>query len=512
MKIWTTAQMREAERLSDEMGVTSQRLMENAGCAAAAFIRKTVQTAAGRNFMIFCGGGNNGGDGFVVARKLFEEGAKVIVVLCGGVPKSEEASYMYTCVLAAGITLLDFLDDRQKIEQYLSNAEIIVDALFGTGFSGEFRGAFSEVTKLINEVNALRFSLDVPSGVDAENGLAAKESVIADYTIAFDALKPGHLLLPGKEYCGKTVVCDIGIPHEVQAKMRQSCFAVEENMVFSSFRKRPRYCNKGNFGKLLCITGSRRYPGAALLSTYSALRSGAGLVTVATVEKTVDRIVSRIPEATFLTLPENEDGTAALESTELLATPVQKSEAILLGCGLGRSEELTDLIRFVFENAGGTVILDADGINGIVSEPEILLSAKKTPILTPHIGEMARLCRKTVEEVLENRVELAVETAKKYRAVVALKDATTIVASPNGDVYFNSTGNPGLAKGGSGDCLAGLIASLAAQGFIETAAAVCGVYLHGLAADRAVKDHSEYGLLPTDLPDIWGAILAEKKL
>ena len=512
MKIWTTAQMREAERLSDEMGVTSQRLMENAGCAAAAFIRKTVQTAAGRNFMVFCGGGNNGGDGFVVARKLFEEGAKVIAVLCGGVPKSEEARYMYDCVLSAGITMLDFLDDRQKIEQYLSDAEFIVDALFGTGFSGEFCGAVGEVTELMNGANATRFSLDVPSGVDAESGMAAKGSVCADFTVAFDAMKPGHLLLPGKEYCGKTAVCDIGIPHEVQAKMRQTCFAVEENMVFSSFRKRPRTSNKGNFGKLLCLTGSRRYPGAALLSAYAALRSGAGLVTVATVEKTVDRIVSRIPEATFLALPENEDGTVALEAAKLLRTPVQKSEAILLGCGLGRSEELTDLIRFVFENAEGTVILDADGINSIVSEPEILLSAKKTPILTPHIGEMARLCRKTVAEVLENRVELAVETAKKYGAVIVLKDATTIIASPNGDVYFNPTGNPGLAKGGSGDCLAGFVASLAAQGFIETAAAVCGVYLHGLAADQAVKDRSEYGLLPTDLPDIWGKLLAEKNL
>lgn len=512
MKVVTTAQMKEAEHLSDEMGVTSRRLMENAGCAAEVFIRKTVKTVAGRNFMIFCGGGNNGGDGFVIARKLFEEGGNVIVVLCGGVPKSEEARYMYDCDLSAGITMLDFSDDRGKVEKFIGDADIIVDALFGTGFSGEFRGAFGEVTKMINETPAVKFAIDIPSGVNAETGEAAKGAVYADFTVAFDALKPGHLLLPGKEFCGECTAVDIGIPSEVQSKKPQTCFAVEEGMVFSSIRKRPRAGNKGTFGRLLCITGSRNYPGAALMSAYAALRTGAGLVTVATTEKTVDRLVSRIPEATFLPLPENADGTIAFTAIRELLEPLTRCDAVLIGCGLGRTGNGAELVEFVLHNAAGTVILDADALYAISEAPEVLLSAKRTPILTPHIGEMARLCGKTVEEVLADRVEIAIETAKTYHAVVVLKDATTVTASPNGDVYFNTTGNPGLAKGGSGDCLAGMIASLAAQGSIAVASSVCGVYLHGLAADRLVKERSEYGLLATDLPDEWGKILAERGL
>lgn len=512
MKVVTTARMKEAERLSNDMGVTYQRLMENAGCAAEVFIRKTVKTVAGRNFMVFCGGGNNGGDGFVIARKLFEEGAKVIVVLCGGVPKSEEARYMYDCDLSAGITMLDFLDDHQKVEKFVGDADIIVDALFGTGFSGEFRGAFGEVTKMINEALAVKIAIDVPSGVNAETGEAAKGAVVADFTVAFDALKPGHILLPGKEFCGDCTAVDIGIPSEVQDEMPQTCFLVEEGMVFSSIRKRPRYSNKGTFGRLLCIVGSRNYPGAALMSAYAALRSGAGLVTVATTEKTVDRLVSRVPEATFLTLPENEDGTIAFTAIRELLEPLQKCDAVLIGCGLGRTEDVAELVEFVLKNAKGTVILDADALYALSKAPTALLEAKETPILTPHIGEMARLCGKTVEEVLSDRVELALQMAKTYRAVVVLKDATTVTAVPNGDVYFNTTGNPGLAKGGSGDCLAGLIAALSAQGSIAPAAAVCGVYLHGLAADRLAAEKSEYGLLPTDLPDEWGKILAERGL
>lgn len=512
MKILSVEQMKAEERLSDEMGVTYQRLMENAGCAAAAFIRKTLSSVVGRNFMIFCGSGNNGGDGFVVARKLFEEGANIIVVLCGGIPRSEEAKYMYNCVLQAGITMLDFDMDRRKVDEFLSGADIIIDALFGTGFSGEFRAPYDEIAEMINSALSVRISLDIPSGVNAETGLAAKGSVKANFTVAFEAAKPGHLLLPGKEFCGKTEVVDIGIPHEVRAKIAQNCFMATEDMVFSSIRKRPRFSNKGTFGKLLCITGSGNFPGAAALSALGAMRSGAGITTVATTEKVVSMIASRIPEATFLALPENADGTISAAAKEKILPFLEKVDAVLIGCGLGRGKDVAEIVDFVFENAGCTVILDADGINCIAETPEVLKKAKEIPIITPHMGEMARLCGVSIPETVEKRTELALETAKKYDAIVVLKDSTTVIAEPNGDIYFNSTGNPGLSKGGSGDCLAGIIASFAAQGYIETACAVCGVYLHGLAADRAAKELSEYGMLPSDIPNYLCKIFAEKGL
>lgn len=512
MKILTVDQMKTEERLSDEMGVTYQRLMENAGCAAAAFIRRTISGVSGRNFMIFCGSGNNGGDGLVVARKLFEEGANIIVVLCGGIPSSEEAKYMYGCVIQAGITMLDFELDRKKVDEYLSGADIIIDALFGTGFSGEFRAPYDEIAEMINSDIAVKISLDIPSGVNAKTGLAAKNSIKADFTIAFEAAKPGHLLLPGKEFCGKTEVVDIGIPHEVKAQVYQNCFETSGEMVFSSIRKRPRFSNKGTYGKLLCITGSGCFPGAAALSALSAMRAGAGLTTVATTEKVVSMIASRIPEATFLPLPENADGTISEAAIEKILSALEKADAVLIGCGLGRGADTEKIVTSVLENADCTVVLDADALNCISGNPAVLKKARKTPIITPHMGEMARFCGISIPETVEKRISIASETANEYGAVVVLKDATTVIADPKGDIYFNSTGNPGLSKGGSGDCLAGMIASFAAQGYIETSCAVSGVYLHGLAADRAAEALSEYGMLPGDIPGYLCSIFAEKGL
>ena len=512
MKILTVEQMKTEERLSDEMGVTYQRLMENAGCAAATFIRKTLSNVVGRNFMIFCGSGNNGGDGFVVARKLFEEGANVIVVLCGGIPRSDEAKYMYNCVIQAGITTLDFVLDRKKVDEFLGGADIIIDALFGTGFTGEFRAPYDEITEMINSDLAVKISLDIPSGVNAETGLCAENSIKANFTVAFEAAKPGHLLLPGKEFCGQTEVVDIGIPHEVRAQVAQNCFLTSEEMVFSSIRRRPRFSNKGTFGKLLCITGSANFPGAAVLSALSAMRAGAGITTVASTEKVVSMIAGRIPEATFLSLPENEDGTISASAKEKILPFLENVDAVLIGCGLGRGKDIGEIVEFVLENANCTVVLDADGLNCISEKPEVLKKAKQIPIITPHMGEMARFCGISIPETVEKRTEIALKTAKEFDAIVVLKDSTTVIAEPGGDVYFNSTGNPGLSKGGSGDCLAGMIASFAAQGYIETSCAVCGVYLHGLAADKAAKELSEYGMLPSDIPNYLCKIFAGKGL
>ena len=512
MKIFTIPQMKKAERLSDEMGVTYQRLMENAGCAAAAYIRKRLRSIVGKNFMIFCGSGNNGGDGFVVARKVFEEGANVIVVLCGGAPRTDEAKYMYNCILEAGITILDWTADRSKIDEFIGGADIIIDALFGTGFSGEFRPPFGEIAATINSSSALKISLDIASGVNAATGEAAAGAVRAAFTVAFDAQKPGHLLLPGREFCGKTAEVDIGIPHEVLDEIPPTCFCADEDMVFSSIRKRPRASHKGTFGKLLCITGSANFSGAAAISAAGALRMGAGIVTVATTERVQSLIAPVIPEATFLPLPANKDGGISVSAAEALLPAIKRASAVLIGCGLGCTEDSAALVKFVINAAECPLIIDADALNSICGEPDVLLAAAKTPIITPHMGEMARLCKKPPEEIAAARTEIASDFSARYNCVLVLKDSSTVIASPNGDIFFNTTGNPGLSKGGSGDLLAGMIASLSAQGFIETASAVCGVYLHGLAADKAAENLSEYGMLPTDIPTYLCRILASHEL
>lgn len=512
MKIFTIEQMKRAERLSDEMGVTYQRLMENAGCAAAAFMRKNLRGIVGRNFMIFCGSGNNGGDGFVVARKLFEDGANVIVVLCGAPPRTDEAKYMYNCILDAGITILDWTADNTKVCEFIGGADIIVDALFGTGFSGEFRPPFDEIAAAINSASAVKISLDIPSGVNAATGEAAKGAVAAAYTVAFDAQKPGHLLLPGRELCGKTAEVDIGIPHEVLDTIAQTCFCADDNMVFSSITKRPRKSHKGTFGKLLCITGSESFSGAAAISTLGALRMGAGIVTLASTRTVHSLVAPLVPEATFLPLPANDEGGIAACATELLLPAIETASAVLIGCGMGNTADTAAITNFVLKNAHCPIVLDADAINSVAPSPEVLFSAQSSLILTPHMGEMARLIKKSPDEIAANRLELASEFSKKYSAVLVLKDSSTVISSPNGDVFFNTTGNPGLAKGGSGDLLAGIIASLSAQGFIDTAAAVCGAYLHGLAADKAAYSLSEYAMLPSDIANFLCRILANHEL
>lgn len=509
MKILTVSQMKEAERRSGEMEVNSTRLMENAGSAAANFIKKTFDNITGRNFMIFCGGGNNGGDGFVVGRKLAAEGANVILVLCAGIPKSEEASFMYSSAVKAGLTIFDWNEDREKASEYLSTADVVVDALFGTGFHGALSDEYREITVRINNAIAAVVSLDIPSGVNAENGEADPDSVRADFTVAFDCRKPGHLLLPGRAFSKKTVEVDIGIPQEVTASMLQDCFCADDAMVFSSIRKRPLFCNKGAYGRLLAVCGSEDYPGAAAVSTYAAMRAGAGITTLASTESVIAKVLPRIPEATFLPLPADEEGRIAASASEELASALEKSTACLIGCGLGGGEKIRDLVLAVLKKSEGPVVLDADGLNALAGHPELLLLAKSPAILTPHMGEMARLCGLPIEKIQDDRVEIARAFAQKYHVVLVLKDASTVTASPNGDVYFNLTGSPALAKGGSGDCLAGIIAAFAAQKMNPTACAVCGVWLHGLAGERAAEKFSSWGVLATDLPAEFCTILAE---
>jgi len=498
MRIFTTEQMKTMERMSDEMGVAYGRLMENAGSAAAAFIRKTFDVK-GRNVMVFCGSGNNGGDGFVVSRKLTENGANVITVLCGGQPKTAQAMEAYANDVKIGLSMFDYSADRKAVHEYLGTADIIVDALFGTGFHGALEPPYDEIAAAVNGAIAAVVSLDIPSGVNASTGEADPGSVRPDFTVAFDCLKPGHLILPGREFCGKTTAVDIGLPVEVTDQVKQTCLCVDDVIVFGTLKKRPLFSNKGTFGKLLCFCGSPRYPGAAAVSALAALRAGVGLVTLATGASVASSLCSGLYEATYLPLPQSADGTVSAEGGPALLAALTRSSACLAGCGLGQGEDTRGLVEALIQGAVCPLVLDADALNAIADEPEVLLEAKAPVILTPHMGEMARLAKKTIPELVSARLDAARDFAAKYHVVLVLKDAVTVIAEPHGDVYFNPTGNPGLAKGGSGDCLAGIIASFAAQGVKPVAAAVCGAYLHGAAADRCAAEKSQYGMLPVEL-------------
>lgn len=497
-RVLTAKQMKVLEARSDELGVSYSRLMDNAGSAAAALIRRTTDVL-NKNCMIFCGRGNNGGDGFVVARKLQEYGANVIVVLADGLPKTEISYQMYDQARRLDLTFFDYETDEVSVHKYLSTADIVVDALFGTGFHGELSEKFRSVCRQINNAVAAVVALDFPSGVDTDTGHVAEGAVRADFTVAFDSLKPSHLLASSRQQCGKVVAVDIGIPSQAREDMSFRCMVSEPEMVFSAIKKRPGDAHKGTFGKLLMLCGSASFRGAASLATGGALRSGAGLVTLASVEPVIQAVAARYAEPVYLSLPASEEGMLSRMAIPEILDHLEKASACLIGCGLGRSEDTQALVWSVIRSAKCPLLIDADGINLVAENIDILLEAQCPVVITPHMGEFARLTGMTVQEIRENRLEIAADFSKRYGVILVLKDSTTLIASPSGNLYFNTTGNPGLSRGGSGDTLAGIISGLLAQSINPVGCGVCGVYLHGLAADRCAARLSQYGMLPSDL-------------
>ena len=497
-RVLTGKQMRAVEQRSDELGVSYSRLMDNAGSAAAALIRRTTDVL-NKNCMIFCGRGNNGGDGFVVARKLLEYGANVVVVLADGLPRTEISYQMYDQARRQDMTFFDYETDAESVQKYLTAADIVVDALFGAGFHGELSEKFRSVCRQINDSVAAVVALDLPSGVDTDSGHVAEGAVRADFTVAFDSLKPSHLLASSRQQCGQVVAVDIGVPSQARENLSFRCMVSEPEMVFSAVKKRPPDAHKGNFGRLLMLCGSSSFRGAASLAVGGALRSGAGLVTVASVEPVIESVAARFAEPVFLSLPASEEGMLSRMAIPQILDRLENATACLIGCGLGCSEDTQALVWSVIRSAKCPLLIDADGINLLAENIDILLEAKCPVIMTPHMGEFSRLSGLTVQEIRENRLEIAADFSKRYGVILVLKDSTTLIASPSGNLYLNTTGNPGLSRGGSGDTLAGMIGGLLAQSINPVGCGVCGVYLHGLAADRCAARLSQNGMLPSDL-------------
>ena len=513
MKLYMTQEMKLAEKFSNEIGINDMRLMENAGAAAAAFIRRTFELE-GRSCAVVCGCGNNGGDGFVVARKLAENGIRTSVVLACGEPRTECAAKMYD-MLGERIPVLDWGGDSPaRALSAICSADLIVDAIFGTGFHGEPGAALSDLFLIINSTVATIVALDVPSGIAADSALCSQPSVNADFTVAFDALKPAHLMLPAREYCGESIAVDIGIPPESTDRVGRSAYQIDKDVVFSVLRPRSPLSHKGSFGRLLNIGGCLRYNGAPVLSTAAALRSGAGIVELASTADVIRMagIGSGITEAVSLPLPADGDGYLSREAIPELLVSLKKATACLIGCGLGLTDGTKAVLDAVVQHAECPLIIDADGINALAENIHVLDKVNAPVILTPHVGEMARLTGLSVNDILSDRIGTAQRFAAEYAVTVVLKDCSTVVATPDGKVWLNNNGNAGLARGGSGDVLAGIIASFAAQRIDPSKAAFCGVYLHGAAADRAAAKLSQYGMLPSDLlPELCALFLENER-
>lgn len=463
------------QKAVSKTGISFLQLMEKAGVSAAKIIDE-VYFVKNKKIAIVCGSGNNGGDGFVIARYLYEKGADVTVFLPLGEPKTESACHYFK-----------LLSPIPVLKEFDGAFDIVVDAVFGIGLDRAPSEALTALFKKINNSGAKVVSIDVPSGINCDTGLVYTSAVKAELTLTFIAPKPCFYLPDGSDFCGEVKVLDIGV---------EPISYTYKTIKKPQFQKRRHNSHKGTYGTALLICGSYGMAGAAMLSAKAALRSGVGIVKCALPESIYSSFTAFLPEAVCLPLKEENGQLLADFNIDTLA---DKTNALLFGCGIGVSNNCFCALKNVIKNANVPLVIDADGINLLSQSIELLKESKAPVIITPHPAEMARLCKKSVAEIENNRISVACDFAKKYGITVVLKGADTIVANNNGEAFICTIGNPGMATAGSGDVLSGIIVSLLAQGFCPIDAAKAGVYLHANAGDKAAKKRSQHALIATDI-------------
>lgn len=494
--------MKLVEQYSAKFGLSYQRMMENAGTACARNIRNELEkeTIQKKRVAVVCGKGNNGGDGFVIARKLFENGYNVCVILAFGYPTSQEATYMYKLVLDQGIPTVWYDSDNLKAIQTIKNADVIVDAIFGFNFFGKIDDSLRILIKEMSRASAVKFAIDLPSGAHCDSGHCDDDCFKADFTIAISALKPAHIIHPASEHCGDIIIANIGIPDESYSVVNDCLYTYSKAEVKELFPVRKTISHKNTFGHVLCICGSRTMPGASVLAASAALRSGAGLVTLAFPESLYQTVSSKLTEALLMPLEENESGTFSTSCLKNLLSQLNKFSSIVIGCGIGVNEDTKAVVRAVVEASEVPVVLDADALNIISEDLTVLERAKCKVVLTPHIGEMSRLSGVDKDVIISDKSALARAFSERHGAYLILKGSNTVVANPyDKRIYVNNTGNTGLSKGGSGDVLAGLVGGFIAQGFEFIDALTCAVFVHGYTGDAVSDRMSAIGMLPTDV-------------
>jgi len=503
MKVVTVAEMRKIDLTAiEEYGIPSIVLMENAGVEVVRQMENILGNLHNKKISIFTGTGNNGGDGFVVARHLYNQGAKVKVFLIGSkTAVLGDALTNLQIITHMGIDILEVANqhDWEKVKIAMTFTDCLVDALLGTGFTGKLRDNMIQVVESINKMNKIIVAIDVPTGVDADTGQIQSVAVKANHTITLALAKQGLLLYPGASYVGELSVADIGIP-----RLLLSDLSIQQNLITSNdagelFTRRQPDVHKGSCGKVLVVAGSKGLTGAAALAANAAMRSGAGLVTLGIAESLHDIMEVKLTEVMTRSLTEEvTSGFLGEEAFANIATLSLQNDVVAIGPGLGRHEETLSLVRQVIKNVERPLVIDADALYALIGHTSILAEAKSMPILTPHPGEMARLVGLTADEVNQDRIYIARQAAVEWGSIIILKGARTVVAFPDGEVYINSSGNAGMATGGAGDVLTGVIGGLIGQGLSSHEAALAGVYIHGLAGDIVARS-GMIGMIASDI-------------
>ena len=495
VKILSCSQVKRIEETASESGISYLRLMENAGSACAKVIRNRFDKTDLRNVTVICGKGKNGGDGFVIARKLNDNGYKVNVILAMGKPSADTACEMFARLGDSGVEAELFDKSNKNQLSRISDCDILVDCIFGTGFTGLPDERTAEIFELINQSRAYVISVDVPSGLCADSSEINGPAVKADLTVAAIACKYALVYYPSAEYAGEVKVVSIGIPESIINEFSGG-FTLNENEIKTFLPKRKENTSKGDYGTLLVIAGSYEMPGAALMSCASAVECGVGLVKSAFPDKAYPVMMNSCPEKVLIPLETNKNGGISSVSLRRIESELKKCSAVLIGCGLGCDNDAFNIVKFVLENAQTPVILDADGINLMKDSIDIIKASPAEIILTPHPGEAARLLKTSPSEVQSDRIAAAKALYDLTGAVVVLKGSRTVVTDDAVNFYINMTGSSAMATGGSGDVLAGMAASFAAQDIKPVKAAILAVYLHGLAGDKVSAAYSKAGTTP----------------
>ena len=495
MKISTVSEMRDLDQTAIRVfGIKDELLMENAGGAVYSVIATEV-AVNGKTFIVCCGIGNNGGDGLVIARKIYSNGGNVKVFVLGDRAKYKGAARLNLEIVSKLGILIREVTSVDAIRTDIAHADAIVDAIFGTGLMREVRGIYRDVIELINASGKTVFSADIPSGVSGDSGEVMGIAVRADYTVTFGLPKLGNILFPGNEFCGRLYVTHISFPPSIYDS---NALKIEVNLP-KMLPARDRNAHKGSVGQVLFIAGASGYFGAPYFSALSFLKAGGGYSRLASPASVIPFIAAKGSEIVFLPQKETDMGTISLENKDSLVDLAMKMDMVVLGPGLSLNEETQRLVRALVKEIHRPILIDGDGITAVSGDLKLLKKRKAETVLTPHSGEMSRLTGLSIQEVNADKIGILKQTSKDLNAMVVLKGGRSLIGFPDGEVFVNMSGNPGMASAGSGDVLTGTVAAMFGLGLSLRDAVLKGVFIHGFAGDLAAEEKGEDGMTAQDI-------------
>jgi len=495
MKISNVSQMRNLDRTAiEKFGIEDKLLMENAGLATFGVIQ-SESGVKGRQFAVFCGVGNNGGDGCVVARKLHSNGGNVTVFILGDPERFANSARMnFNIIKKLPVDVVEIVD-AESVKKYVLDSDGIVDAIFGTGLARNVEGIYRDVIEMINSSGKPVFSVDIPSGVNGDTGMVMGAAVKADYTVTFGLPKVGNMLFPGYDLCGKLYVTHISFP---PSHYNDESIQVEINQV-PDVPPRRADAHKGNFGNALFIAGAAGYLGAPYFAAFSFMKAGGGYSRLASPRSITPFIACRGSEIVFVPQEETASGSIALRNKDELLKLSEKMDMVVIGPGLSLDEETQILVRELARDITKPLLIDGDGITAVCEDLQAVRERRAPTILTPHLGEMSRITGVVVDVLRMERVSILQKTARDLNAIIVMKGAHTLTGYPDGRVFINVSGNPGMATAGSGDVLTGTIAAMFGLGLSLEDAVRKGVFVHGLSGDLAAECEGEDGMTAQDV-------------